>query len=236
MERTDDLQIKGLRIIQDTDLFMFGTDSVLLCDFAKVKKNTRVLDIGTGTGVICFLLWARCETASYVGIDIQKRSIDLANRSKEMNKISNIEFLNEDLKDFTNKHSFDLVCSNPPYEKIGTGFTGGNEHIKQSRYETASSLDDVVCCAWRNLKPKGKFVMIYKAERLFELIKVMDKYGIELKRIRPIQKNITTAPRLILIEGISGGNSFVQWLPPLIMYDENKQLSMEVRRIYGELR
>lgn len=233
MERIDDLQIKGLRLIQDTDLFMFGTDSVLLSDFARPKKNTRILDIGTGTGVICFLLYGRCEDAKYVGIDIQQKSINLACRSKEMNGTSAIDFICTDLKDYTDKSGFDLVCSNPPYERLGTGFTGGNEQVRLSRYETAADIDDLIACASLNVKPKGRVCMVYKAERLGELIKVMGKYRLELKRLRPIQKNAVSAPRLILVEAIKDGNMGVKWQEPLLLYDMDGNESEELRRIYG---
>ena len=234
MERIDDLQ-NGLRLIQDTDLFMFGTDSVLLSDFARVKKNTAVLDIGTGTGVICFLLYARCDTAKYTGIDIQRRSIELAEKSRKLNGIErNMEFICTDLKDFDGKASFDLVCSNPPYERIGTGFVGGNDHVMLSRYETAATLDDIVACSARSLTPKGRFCMVYKAERIAELVLTLNEYGLELKGIRTVHKKAGTAPRLVLIEAIKGGNSGVKWFEPLIMYNGDGSISMEMRRIYGE--
>lgn len=235
MERIDDLQIKGLKLIQDTDLFMFGTDSVLLADFARVKKNTTVLDIGTGTGVICFLLYGRCDSAFYTGIDIQPRSIELAKRSVELNEIeSGMEFICTDLKEFIRKDSFDLVCSNPPYERLGTGFTGGNDHVMLSRYETAATLKDIVSCAAVNLKPKGRFCLIYKAERLGELTLELKAQGLELKGLRTIHKNKGAAPRLILAEAMKGAGPGVKWYAPLIMYDEDRNITDEVRRIYGE--
>lgn len=228
------MQIKGLHIIQDTDLFMFGTDSVLLADFARVKKNTDVLDIGTGTGVICFLLYGRCGSAKYTGIDIQPRAIELAKRSKALNSIDEgIEFICTDLKDFTRKNSYDLVCTNPPYEKLGTGFTGGNEYVMKSRYETASTLFDIISCAARNLKPKGRLCMVYKAERIAELTLALSAHGLELKALRTIQKNAATPPRLILVEAIKGGNCGVKWHAPLIMYDNGGKLTDEMRRIYN---
>lgn len=233
MERVDDLQLKNLKLVQDTNLFMFGTDSVLLADFARPKKHTRVLDIGTGTGVICFLLWGRCESADYTGIDIQQKSINLANKSKALNGIDNIEFICTDLKEFTRKDSFDLICSNPPYERLGTGFTGGNEHVMLSRYETAANLCDLVSCAARNLKPKGRFCMVYKAERIAELVKVLGGFDLELKVIRPIQKNAASPPRLLLLESVKGAATGVKWHPPLMMYDDKGKETDELRRIYG---
>ena len=235
MERIDDLQIKGLRLIQDTDLFMFGTDSVLLADFARVKKNTSVLDIGTGTGVICFLLYGRCDCARYTGIDIQQRSIELAKKSQKLNGIGDtMEFVCTDLKDFNRKGCYDLVCSNPPYERLGTGFTGGNDHVLTSRYEVAATLDDIVACAARSLKPKGRLCMVYKAERLAELTIVLKEHGLELKGIRTIHSKSGAAPRLILVEAMKGANSGVKWYPPLIMYDSEGRETQEVKRIYGQ--
>ena len=235
MERIDDLQIKGLRIIQDTELFMFGTDSVLLADFACVKSGMTVLDIGTGTGVICFLLYGRCDKARYTGIDIQQKSIQLAEKSRRLNGIEGaIRFICTDLKDFNEKNSYDLICSNPPYERLGTGFLGGNDHVLTSRYETTATLKDIVACSSRCLKSKGRLCMVYKAERLGELTVALKEQGLELKGIRTIHKNAKTAPRLVLIEAMKDGNLGVKWYPPLIMYNMDGSMSDDMRRIYGE--
>ena len=233
MERIEDLQRDGLKIIQDTDKFMFGTDSVLLANFAKIKKNQKVLDIGTGTGIITFLMYGRHKNANYTAIDIQEEMIEMANRSKALNGIENIEFIHTDLKDFDKKEYFDVVVCNPPYEKLGTGFTNGNDAILQSRYEISATLQDIIACAKNSLKSNGKLFMIYKAERIAELANVLTSANLELKGIQPIVKNAVTPPRLILIEAIKGGHLGVKWHEPIIMYDENGQLTNQVRSIYN---
>ncbi|MBQ9624480.1 MAG: methyltransferase [Clostridia bacterium] len=211
MERTDDLQ-NGLYIIQDTDMFMFGTDSVLLSKFIRLKKKQRILDLGTGTGVLCFLLYGRCKEAFYTGIDIQQQCIDLAKKSRALNKIeSGIEFFCTDLKDFTDKEGFDIVCSNPPYERLNTGFMGGNEAVQKSRYELTAALEDIIACAARNLKSKGRLFIIYKAERIGEFTVLCHKYGLELKGIKPIQNSLNRPPRLLLLEAMKDGEKGVKW-------------------------
>ena len=125
MERIDDLQYKGLKIIQNTDGFCFGIDSVLLTEFAKdMKKNSTIIDLGAGTGIIGLLLTKKVDAKKVIGVEIQKDIADMAKRSIELNNLQNtMQIINEDICSLNlEKYSFDYVVTNPPYKKIGTRY------------------------------------------------------------------------------------------------------------------
>ena len=129
-ERIDDLEFNGLKIIQNKNGFCFGIDSVLLSDFAKnMRKNSKVIDLGTGTGIINILLSGKTTAKELVGVEVQEEVADMAKRSVKLNGVEGkIEILNKnilDLKNIYNKGYFDVVVTNPPYKKINTGLING---------------------------------------------------------------------------------------------------------------
>lgn len=124
-ERIDDLQYKNLKIIQNKNEFCFGIDSVLLSDFAKkIKKNSKVIDLGTGTAILPILLSKKTEAKEFIGIEIQEKMAKMAKRSVSLNNLQKkIKIINEDIKNLNKifvAGSFDAVITNPPYKKNNT--------------------------------------------------------------------------------------------------------------------
>lgn len=190
-EEIDDLQYKGLRVIQDKNGFKFGVDSVLLSDFAKeIKDNSKVVDLGTGTGVIGILLCGKTKLSHIVGIEIQEEVSKMAQRSIELNKLEEkFKIINMDINDITEKNilrrgSFDAVVMNPPYKEKGTGII--NEENKKiiSRHETTATLEDFIKTARYLLNEKGEIYIVHKPERLVDVISLLRENKIEPKRIR----------------------------------------------------
>ena len=148
-ERIDDLEYNGLKIIQNKDGFCFGIDSVLLTDFAKnISSNSKVIDLGTGTGILPILLSAKTTKTSFIGVEIQQEVAEMADRSVKLNNLENrIEILNLNilkLKEKYKKGSFDAVVTNPPYKKINTGIVNENDKKLISRHEITASLKDFI--------------------------------------------------------------------------------------------
>jgi len=148
-ERIDDLQLNNLKIIQNKDGFCFGIDSVLLSDFAKdIRNNSKVLDLGTGTGIIGTLLCAKTNLSKIYGIDIQKDVCDMASRSIKLNNLEDkFEIINSNIKDLINifeENSFDAIVSNPPYKKDNSGLKNESETKLISRHEITASLEDFI--------------------------------------------------------------------------------------------
>ena len=238
-ERIDDLEFKNLKIIQNINGFCFGIDSVLLSDFAKdIKKNTTILDLGTGTGIISILLCGKTNLGKIFGIEVQKEVADMAKRSSILNNLQDkFEVLNLDILELENYFKgkkIDSIVTNPPYKKVGTGKINEIESKKISRHETTANLEDFIRVSSKLLKNNGSFYMVHRPERLPDIIEFLRKYKIEPKKIRFVQPSINKAPNLILIKGIKCGKPFLKFENNLIVYKENGEYTDEILRIYGK--
>ena len=239
-ERLDDLQCKGYRIIQDPKRFCFGVDAVFLSEFVKekVKCGNRILDLGTGTGIIPILLAAKTEAGQIIGLEIQDESAEMAERSVRLNGLSDrIAIKQGDIKEAAGLFpaaSFDVITSNPPYMTNQHGLQNAYEPKNIARHEILCNLEDVVKAAAYLVKPGGHFFMIHKPFRLAEIFSVLMKYKMEPKRMRMIQSYVDKEPGMVMVEAVRGGRSRIKVEPPLIVYREKGVYTDEVRGIYRE--
>lgn len=236
-ETIDDLQCDGYRIIQKKSGFRFGMDAVLLANFAKIKKNDIVLDIGTGTGIIPLLLCAKTSAKNIVGIEIQDELVEMAKRSVSLNNAKErLEILKIDVKDldFFKKTSFDVVTANPPYIKFGDGIRNLNSKKDISRHEVLCTLDDFLALASKVLKVGGRFFLVHKPERLADILCSMRKFEIEPKYIRFVQPQVSSKPNIVLVSGTKRGGQELKVLPPLYVYDDKGDYTDELKLIYGK--
>ena len=236
-ERIDDLGLKNLKIIQDKDGFCFGIDAVLLSDFAKnLKKDAKVIDLGTGTGIIATLLCGKTNLCKVIGVEIQSEVADMAKRSIKLNQLQNkFEIINEDINHIFNqleKNSFDAVVTNPPYQKKNTGIINDKEKKVISRHEITATLEDFIKVSKELLKDKGEFYMVHRPDRLVDIFCVMRQYHIEPKVIRFVYPNQKKEPNLVLIKGIKNAKPFLTMEKNLYVYDENGNYTQEVKDIY----
>lgn len=223
-ERLDDLQLSGYYIIQHPKRFCFGIDAVMLSDFAKVKPGERVLDLGTGTGVIPILLSAKTKGLHFTGLEIQPESADMAQRSVRYNDLEDkIDIVTGDIKEAAELFgtaSFDVITTNPPYMLKEHGLKNHGDARTIARHEILCTLDDILRESAKLLREsKGRFYMIHKPFRLAEILKKMCQYKIEPKRIRFVHPYVDKEPTMVLIEGLKGGKSRVTVEPPIIMYE-----------------
>lgn len=223
-ERIDDLQINGLKIIQNTKAFCFGIDAVLLSDFAKdIKDNSTVVDLCSGTGIVAILLQAKTKAKKIYAVEIQKEIAEMAKRSVELNNQQDvIEILNEDLKKLDNvlpKASIDVVTVNPPYKKSGSGIINDMDTKAISRHEVSCTLEDVIQTSAKILKVGGTFYMIHRTERLVDVLYKMRLEKLEPKKIKFIHPTYDKAPNLFLVEGVKGGKSFLKVDSPIYVYE-----------------
>ena len=236
-ERIDDLVLKNLKIIQDKEGFCFGIDAVLLSDFAKnLKKDAKVIDLGTGTGIIATLLCGKTNLRKVIGIEIQSEVADMAKRSIKLNQLQNkFEIINEDINHIFNqleKNSFDAVVTNPPYQKKNAGIINDKEKKVISRHEITATLEDFIKVSKELLKDKGEFYMVHRPDRLVDIFCVMRQYHIEPKVIRFVYPNQKKEPNLVLIKGIKNAKPFLTMEKNLYVYDENGNYTQEVKDIY----
>lgn len=235
-ERLDDLGRKGYRIIQNPATFCFGIDAVLLTGFAKIKPGAKVLDMGTGTGIIPILLEAKTEAGHLTGLEIQEESADMARRSVLLNDLDKkIDIVNGDIKETSaifGKGTFDVVTCNPPYMIGAHGLTGENDRKTIARHEVLCTFDDVAREAAAVLKPGGTFYLVHRPFRLVELFQTMVKYRLEPKRMKLVHPFVDKEPNMVLIEAKKGGNSRIAVESPLIVYKEPGVYTDEIYDIY----
>lgn len=236
-ERVDDLHRNHYKIIQNTNKFCFGMDGVLLSGFTKVLSNERVLDLGTGTGIIPILLEAKTEGKHFTGLEIQQESADMASRSVTMNKLNDkIDIVVGDIKEASStfgQASFDVVTSNPPYMNHSHGIVNPAEAKAIARHEILCTLEDVIREAARCLRPLGRFYMVHKPHRLVEIINTLSLYKLEPKRMRLVYPYVDKEPNMVLIECIKGGRASMKVEAPLIVYKEQNVYTEEIYDIYG---
>lgn len=237
-ERIDELHRKGYRIIQNREKFCFGMDAVLLSGFATVKAKERVLDLGTGTGIIPILLEAKTQGDSFVALEIQQESADMARRSVLLNNLQDkISVVDGDIKEASKmfgKASFSVVTCNPPYMNDMHGLKNPDLPKAIARHEVLCTLEDVVREASAVLKNSGRFYMVHRPHRLAEIIGMLLKYHLEPKRIRMVHPYLHKDANMVLIEAVKGGNSMVKMEPPIIVYKEPGVYTDTIHEIYGE--
>lgn len=236
-ERLDDLHRNGFRIIQNEKLFCFGMDAVLLSGFARVKEGERVLDLGTGTGIIPILLAAKTKGEAFVGLEISRRSADMAERSVVLNGIQErVSIVLGDIKkagELFAPASFDVVTSNPPYMTQSHGLLNPDPDKAAARHEIFCTLEDVIAAAARTVRPGGRFYMVHRPFRLAEIIRLLSDYRLEPKRMRLVYPYADREPNMVLLEAVRGGRPRMTVEKPLIVYEAPGNYTDEIVELYG---
>lgn len=236
-ERIDDLHRKGYRIIQNPEKFCFGIDAVLLSGFVNAKSGAKVLDLGTGTGIIPILVEAKTAASHLTALELQEESVDMARRSVQLNDLGDkISIVQGDIKEASHLFegaSFDVITTNPPYMTENHGLVNPDMPKAIARHEIYCTLEDVVRESSKLLKMSGKFFMVHRPYRLVEIITTLAKYKLEPKRIRFVHPYKDKEPNMVLIEAVKGGKSRVTIEPPLIVYEDVNVYTKEIYEIYG---
>ena len=208
-ERLDDLERNGYKIIQNPNKFCFGMDAVLLSGFAHVRKGEKVLDMGTGTGIIPILLEAKTEGEHFTGLEIQEESADMARRSVAYNRLEDrVDIVTGDIK-------------NPEEPKA------------IARHEVLCTLEELVRETSRLLRPGGRFYLVHRPFRLVEIFQTLTAYKLEPKRMKLVYPFVDKAPNMVMIEAIRGAKSMIKIEEPLIVYKEPGVYHDVIYDIYG---
>ena len=244
MKRIDDLNLNDKKIIQDTDLFLFGMDSVLLANKVKgTNKNSIIVDLGTGSCVIPVIISQKNNIGKIIGVELQDKMYELAKENIEYNNLQDkICILKENLKNVNNikkylmesvgKDTVEVVVSNPPYKKIGTGSKNELDEKYIARHEVECELEDVFKTAAKLLKYRGKLYIVHKPERIADLISLARKHNLEPKEIQFLQPTTEKKPSIVMIEYVLGGGNECIVLPSLIEYDNNGNYTKDILDVY----
>lgn len=229
----DLLGYDNMKIIQNTDMFSFSLDSVLLANFVSLNKNiTNVLDIGCGNAPIPLILSTK-TSAFITGVEIQPDVYDMARRSVSINNLDDrINIINDDINNYANNiesDSFDVITCNPPFFKVNPGSNFNESEYKViARHEVKLDLNQLFKISRKLLKNGGVVSIVHRPDRLIDIISVMRENNIEPKRLRFIYPKEGRDCNMILVEGSKNGNSGLKILPPLITHNSDGSYTKEV--------
>lgn len=205
--------------------YRFSIDAILLASHVRPRPKDKVLDLGTGCGIIPLILAYRNPGIKVYGVEVQEELSHMASLNVKDNCMGDrISIICTDLKLLKNEMisgPVDLVVSNPPYRKAKSGRINPDQQRAVARHEIKATLYDIVETARRMLHTSGKFIAVYPAERMTDIFTQMRSVKIEPKFLRMVHSGCCTEAKLILVEGIKGGNPGVRIGPPLIIYNKD---------------
>jgi tRNA1Val (adenine37-N6)-methyltransferase len=235
-ETLDDLFRGKIRILQKRSGYRLAMDPILLAHFASPLRGGRVIDLGTGSGVIPMILTLRGEAGEVIGLEVQPDLVDMARRTVEINGLAErVKILQGDyrhLEGLFPAQSFQHVVCNPPYHPKGKGRPSPHSVRSYARHEVSGSLEEAVQAARYLLNNKGRLWLTYSPARLSHLFIVLGQGGLEPKRLRMVHGRGEMPARMVLIEAVRGGRQGLEVLPPLIMYRRGSVYTEELEEIY----
>lgn len=222
------------------EAFPLSTDAVLLADFARPKKkNSYVADFGCGSGILGLLIKFKDPSVRLIDIDLIPYALEIAQKNMAANNLEeNVEYICgdfQDMKEMIPASCLDLIVCNPPYYSTDRGASSPKEDRRIARSEISCSLDQLFSSAARHLRSGGRICLVYKPDRLAELLLIMAKSRIECKKLRFVQHSKTHRPSLVLIEGRLDGNPGVQVEPVLILHEQDGTMTQEAQAIYHQI-
>ncbi|UDM31668.1 tRNA1(Val) (adenine(37)-N6)-methyltransferase [Lentilactobacillus laojiaonis] len=240
-EKIDQLYSNNVKIIQSTEVFSFSLDAVLLADFTKVssKRIKKIVDLCAGNGAVGLFL-SQKTAAQITEIEIQPRLADMANRSIKLNGLENqFNVINDDLSkslDYIKKDSVDVITCNPPYFlNYDTSKKNDNEYMAIARHEIKTNLDKIMMISSSMLKTNGKMYVVFRPDRLSDLLINMRKYHLEPKQIKFVYPQQGKNANMVLVEAIKDGKmNGLKILPEIVVYDNGSYTDYVNGLIYGE--
>ena len=220
-EVLEDMMIDGLKIVQDTRLYRFTSDSVLLSRFAKAKKKDKVADFCAGSGIVAFHFYALNKSApglTFTLFEMQKALSDLSKKTAAYNDFDNFEIVNCKLQEIPEmyREQYSLVLCNPPYERAGTGFDNDEYEKAVCRKEITLTLKEIAQAANFALKFGGRICMLHRADRIAEVCYELKAVNIEVKKMQFVGGKCGSKPYLVMVEGVKGGKPACDILETII--------------------
>ena len=237
-ETVDELRRHGLRVVQKRDGYRFSLDPLLLADFARPGSDDRVIDLGTGCGIMPLLMACQAAGSRIVGVEFQQEMAALAARNAELNGLAGrIEVLLADVAE-VRRHfpvsSFDLVVANPPYRVPGSGRVSPKAGRDLARHESTAGLADFLAAAKYLARPSGRICFIHHPSRLPELLATAAQQKLAPLRLRLVHDSGQAEARMFLVELVKGRRGTLAVLPPLLIRTAQGDYSTEMTRILGD--
>jgi len=234
---TQDTFFNGkVTVKQDRVGYRFSIDAVILAHCVRPKPGERVVDLGTGCGIVPLIVGFRYPEIQMLGVEIQKELADIADTNVKDNGMEgNIRIFCRDIRNIQPtmfQGPVDIVVSNPPFHKAASGRINPNRQRAVARHEIKVTLLDVLKAAGDLLKIAGLFVLVYTPERLPELVQHMRSCRIEPKNVRFIHSREKSKSKLMLVEGVKNGKSGLKVGPPIIIYNEDGTYTEEVEAMF----
>jgi tRNA1Val (adenine37-N6)-methyltransferase len=221
-----------LSLFQSGTGYRFSLDALLLANFVTVKRRDRVIDLGTGNGVIPLALADYYPSITLTGVEIQPAMAQRARKSLNLNQLDNrIKIVMGDVRSIDailEAASYEVAVSNPPYRKPSSGRISPNRERQIARHETQGDLCDFLRAGAFLLRAQGRMAIVYPAVRSIDLLMTMRQARIEPKRLRMVHSFAGVEASLVLVEGVKGGKSGAEVLAPLTIYQHDKEYTEEV--------
>lgn len=232
-ETLEDLPSVNCKIIQKKKGFRFTVDSILLVNFLKLKKNTNLLDIGTGTGIMPLLLCRKEEINLITAVEIETEIAKMFEKTIEINSLeSKITLINTDIKNYK-EEPFDMIISNPPYMKLDEGYISHHDYRAGARHEVNLNLKELLISAKKLLKNGGSLNLIYRTNRFMEVLDEAKMLNLNAKRVRFIYSKSNQNSDLFMMEMIKGFKCACVVEEPLYIYNEHGEYTEELKKYYG---
>ncbi len=237
-EETLDTLFEGrLKVLQKKQGYRFSIDALLLAHFAEPDPDDRIIDLGTGCGILPLILFFRKKSKKITGVEVQPSLADLARRNALLNRCSSrFQVWEDDLRRLdqrVKRGSFDLVLTNPPYRKIGSGRVNPHSEKAVARHEIQATLEEVLRSAHYLLKDKGRLAMIYPASRAADLMRGLSNFHLEPKRLQFVHSHEKDEARLVLVDALKEGHAQVKILPPFFLYDSARNYTPSARELFA---
>jgi len=227
-EETFDTLFEGrLKIRQKKEGYRFSIDALLLSHFAEPRPKDRVIDLGTGCGVIPLILIFKRKAETVIGVEVQPSLADLARQNVSLNRFSSkIEIWEKNFKELvkqSDRGTFDLVLSNPPSRKVGSGRINPLEEKALARHEILATLEDLLRTGHHLLKNKGRLCLIYPATRTADVFQRLRHFHLEPKRVQFVHSHPQDEASLLMVDALKEGKTQIKVLPPFVLYKPGGQ-------------
>lgn len=236
-ETTDRVFGGRVAVIQRRSGFRFALDSLLLTRFPELRGRERIVDLGTGNGVIALSLAVLNPGVDVVGVELQEAMVERAERGSALNGVEErVRMIRADVRaveEYLTPRGFDVAVCNPPYRPPRSGRVNPDRERLLARHEVEGGLTDFVRAGAYLLRPRGRMCLVYPSERAVELFAVMRQQGLEPRRVRFVHSFADAAATLVLAEGVKGARTGLTVLPPLVIYRREDEYTNEIAGLLG---